>query len=250
MKEWYKESFGEDYLIVYKHRDFQGAKHEVLRMAGWLDLEPDAEVLDLCCGMGRHSLALADLGYRVTGMDLSKVLLREARSKDKEGRVHWVQGDMREVPLKGPFDAVVNLFTSFGYFNEDSENGKVIAEMSRLLKEGGRFLIDYLNAGYVAAHLVPSSERTENEMVIYENRSMEDGFVRKAIRLVEPGKEERRYQEQVRLYTLDDFRSMCSKSGLVIDRVYGNYDAGGYDPVQSPRLIMTGHKEGGTANGS
>lgn len=67
MTEWYEKSFGEDYLVVYKHRDFGGARKEVERMISWLGLPPGSKVLDLCCGMGRHSLALAEAGYEVTG---------------------------------------------------------------------------------------------------------------------------------------------------------------------------------------
>lgn len=89
MTEWYEKSFGEDYLVVYKHRDFGGARKEVERMISWLGLPPGSKVLDLCCGMGRHSLALAEAGYEVTGVDLSEVLLREARSQTGAEQVTW-----------------------------------------------------------------------------------------------------------------------------------------------------------------
>jgi ubiquinone/menaquinone biosynthesis C-methylase UbiE len=243
MKAWYEESFGNDYLIVYKHRDMAGAYQEVHRMIAWLQLPPGASVLDLCCGMGRHSLALADAGYRVTGVDLSPVLLAEARKRDTDNRVAWLQGDMRKVPAEGPFDAVVNLFTSFGYFEDDAENAKVIKEIKRVLRPGGRFLIDFLNPEYVAAHLVPYSERREDGMTIEERRSIEDGFVRKRITIREEGRQERRYMEQVKLYRLEQFESMFREAGLALEAVHGSYDEGRYDPVQSPRLIMIGRKE-------
>ncbi|GJM79193.1 hypothetical protein HMSSN139_16890 [Paenibacillus sp. HMSSN-139] len=158
MAEWYELSFGDDYLLVYKHRDAQGAKHEVQRMINWLKPAPGAKVLDLCCGMGRHSLALAEAGYRVTGVDLSEVLLREAKRLDTEGRVTWHQADMRRLPLlNGEFDAVVNLFTSFGYFREDVEQIKALQEAARVLKPGGRLLLDFLNPAYTAVHLSNSN---------------------------------------------------------------------------------------------
>lgn len=97
MSEWYETSFGEDYLIVYRHRDFGGARHEVETMIGWLDLPRGARVLDLCCGMGRHSLALSEAGYEVTGVDLSEALLREARSQVGAEAVTWLRSDMREL---------------------------------------------------------------------------------------------------------------------------------------------------------
>lgn len=244
MTAWYEESFGQDYLLVYKHRDMQGAQAEVKRMADWLKLPGGSTILDLCCGMGRHSVALADQGYRVTGMDLSKVLLAEARKLDDSGRIDWLEGDMRSIPAEGPFDAVVNLFTSFGYFEVEGENAKVLSEMARVLKPGGVFIIDFLNPTVVAARLVPYSERMDDGVRIEERRSVEDGFVRKRIVLSEPGRPDRHYLEQVRLYGLEDFRRLMHGTGLVIDRVYGNYDASSYDPVSSQRLIMAGHKEG------
>lgn len=243
MAAWYEESFGQDYLLVYKHRDIQGAQAEVKRMVEWLGLQEGATIFDLCCGMGRHSVALADEGYKVTGMDLSKVLLEEARKLDGSGRITWLEGDMRRIPVDGPYDAVVNLFTSFGYFEEETENAKVLAEIGRILKPGGRFIIDFLNPGYVAGHLVPHSVRRDEETTIDETRTIEDGFVRKRIVLSEPGRPERRYLEQVKLYGLEDFRRLSVGSGLLIEQTYGDCDGSPYDPDRSQRLIMTGRKE-------
>src|SRR5262245_36648523 len=106
MSAWFERSFGGDYLLVYKHRNHLGAREEVKRTVDWLALPRDAHIFALCCGMGRHSIALADFGFRVTGMDLSEVLLIEARKADPTGRVQWIKGDMRKVPDIGPFDAV------------------------------------------------------------------------------------------------------------------------------------------------
>jgi ubiquinone/menaquinone biosynthesis C-methylase UbiE len=129
--QWYEESFGNDYLTVYKHRDHNGALEEVKRISSWLRLPKGAEVLDLCCGMGRHSMALHDLGYKVTSLDLSDVLLAEARRTDVRSRIQWVKGDMRRLSIAQPFDAIFNLFTSFGYFDDDKENLAVLKEIHK-----------------------------------------------------------------------------------------------------------------------
>ncbi|RTE00553.1 class I SAM-dependent methyltransferase [Paenibacillus whitsoniae] len=244
MMAWYQESFGNDYLLVYKHRDMQGAYHEVKQMIDWLDLPQGAKVLDLCCGMGRHSLALADFGYQVTGVDLSEVLLREAMRMDSGGQVTWVRGDMRAVPLSEPQDAVVNLFTSFGYFDEDRENEKVMTEMHRLLRPGGRFILDFLNPVYVGRCLVPYSEREEDGVTIREARSIEDGFVRKRIALVSADELERQHMEQVKLYEKPQFERMFARAGLRVDHVYGDCEGRAYEPEVSQRMIFVGHKEG------
>lgn len=244
MNEWYKQSFGSDYLIVYKHRDLQGAYEEVKQMINWLDLPQQAAVLDLCCGMGRHAVALTEFGYDVTGVDLSDVLLDEARKLADAAKVRWMQGDMRDVPLEETFDAVVNLFSSFGYFETDEENGKVMSEIDRLLKSGGQFIIDFMNAEYVRTHLVPYSERVTDGVRIEERRSIENGSVIKHIVLKEEELADRHYVERVRLYGLSDFEAMLKQTNLHIDQVYGDYSQATYDERQSPRLIIVGHKAG------
>lgn len=246
MAEWYEESFGEDYLLVYKHRDIQGAKREVHKMIAWLGLDPGAKVLDLCCGMGRHSMALHEAGFEVTGVDLSPVLLREAKKNDPEGRVAWLRADMRELPLSGGFDAVVNLFSSFGYFERDEEHVRVLKEIARMLKPGGRFIIDYLNPRYIADHLVPASERTDEGQLISEKRAIESGYVKKWISITSMDEGDaspdnpRKYMERIKLYEREDFAAMLTEAGLTLDHVHGDYDEGEFDPDQSPRMIMVG----------
>jgi len=241
--EWYERSFGRDYLLVYRHRDFQGATQEVHGMMEWLRLPASASILDLCCGMGRHALALAEAGYRVTGVDLSDVLLEEATAHDTRGQVKFLRGDMRELPVEGPYDAVVNLFTSFGYFADNADNARVFQEIHRVLKPQGRFIVDFLNPSYVREHLVPHSERLDGGMRIEERRRIENGFVKKEIALTDAsGGEPRHYEERVRLYELADFRQMMEEAGLVIDQVHGGYDGAAYDEGQSKRMIMVGHR--------
>lgn len=241
MTEWYEKSFGEDYLTVYKHRDFRGARKEVERMISWLGLPPGAKVLDLCCGMGRHSLVLAEAGYKVTGLDLSEVLLHEARAQSGAEQVTWLRSDMRELPLEGDYDAVVNLFTSFGYFEEDMEQVKVLCEIHRMLKPGGKFVIDYLNPDYVIHNLVPHSTREDGELVIDESRRIEDGYVKKDI-IITPkqGTASRRYHESVKLYSLEQFSKMIERVGLQIEVVFGSYEEDNYDAQHSSRMIVSG----------
>jgi ubiquinone/menaquinone biosynthesis C-methylase UbiE len=243
MCAWYEQSFGEDYLLVYKHRDLKGAYQEVRQMIDWLHLDPGAKVLDLCCGMGRHSLALTDFGYKVTGVDLSEILLSEAKKLDQDRKVNWLRGDMRQVPLREQFDAVVNLFTSFGYFETDEENAKMFLEMDRLLKTRGKFIIDFLNPTYVVHHLVPYSERAEGDTIIEERRTADSEFVSKRIIIKGPSGEERHYTERVKLYRFGDFISMMRGTQLQIEHVYGDYDASSYDEQRSRRLILVGIKK-------
>jgi len=245
MTAWYEESFGEDYLRVYNYRDEQGAAHEVHEMISWLKLESGTKVLDLCCGMGRHSLSLAEKGYEVTGMDLSDVLLREAKQTDGSENVNWVQGDMRELPFADEeFGAVVNLFTSFGYFKEDAEHVRVLKEIRRVLRSGGRFIVDFMNPPHVKRHLKPYSEREEEGLKIEERRTIEDGFVKKHITIIPQngdGGKKREYDERVKLYTFERFANMLAEAGLELEEVRGSYDEKKYEP-DSPRMIFVGKR--------
>ncbi|MGN7454725.1 class I SAM-dependent methyltransferase [Paenibacillus pasadenensis] len=246
MSEWFVRSFGEDYKIAYRHRDWEQAEREVGRLAARLELRPGARIADIGCGMGRHSLALSRLGYEVSGLDLSQALLREARSQPGSEAVSWFEGDMRRMPFEdGQFDAAVNLFTSFGYFEEDREHLQVLREMRRILRPGGRFVIDFLNAEQVKSTLVPESRRVDEETgtVIVERRCIEHGRVVKKIELTDAaGGEPRRYTESVRLLGEPWFRSALAEAGLVLEATGGGYDGEPYEPERSKRLVLFGRR--------
>lgn len=247
LHKWYEESFGKDYLLIYRHRDRRQAEKEVFRMMEWLKLPTQGKILDLCCGMGRHAMSLARAGYRVTGVDLSSELLQEARASDPNELVNWVECDMRALPenkmFKERFDAVVNLFTSFGYFEEDSEQLTVLRQIHKALKPGGRFIIDYMNAEYTTDHLVPFSERVEEGNLISETRRILSGFVMKEIVVQGTNHLTRRYSERVKLYGPEKLEDMLKKVGLTLDIIYGSYDGQHYDKRHSPRMIMVGHRK-------
>lgn len=245
MKPWYEQSFGTDYMLVYKHRDCHNANNEMRRMVDWLRLPEGAKVLDIGCGMGRHSLALASFGYFVTGIDLSSILLKEAILHDADQTVKWVEGDMRELPFEaGSFDATFNLFTSFGYFMLEEDNVHVLRNIRRVLRKDGSFLIDFLNPIYVEKHLVPCSERRDEDcgLLIQEVRSIQDGWVQKEITVSDPDNHDefRQYLERVRLFRLAWFERHLAECDLVLEQLYGNYDGSAYDAAASPRMIMAG----------
>ncbi|MBW7457330.1 class I SAM-dependent methyltransferase [Paenibacillus sepulcri] len=246
MTAWYEKSFGSDYMIVYRHRNWEQAVREVERMSSWLSLPGAAKILDIGCGTGRHSLALASLGYCVTGVDLSEVLLEQAREHDKEGQIEaLIHGDMRRLPIPdGSFRATVNLFTSFGYFEDEADNHRVLKEIRRVLTENGQFLIDFLNPDYVRNHLVPHSRRVDGPtgLLIDEVRKIKNNCVRKQI-TIQPesdSKAARIYEERVCLLSLEWFEHALAEAGLAIGRVYGDYEGNTYDQMESPRMIMTG----------
>jgi SAM-dependent methyltransferase len=240
--EWYREWFGEEYLALYPHRDEEEAMAAVeltLAACG----RPGGRVLDLACGAGRHMLEFERRGIEVVGLDLSQPLLRQAQAR--RPHLALVRGDMRALPFRdGEFDAVVNFFTSFGYFAEPEDDAKVLDEVRRVLRRGGCFLLDFLNADRVRRNLVPRDERRLGDRrVVQERRLEEDGrVVVKEIRIFGPdgGAPTSSYCERVRLYTPAELAAMLEGAGLRPERSYGDY-SGEPACADCPRHIVVGH---------
>ena len=234
MSEWYQSWFGEAYLELYPHRDEAEARRAVALLVREGAVKPGARILDLACGAGRHAVELAEQGARVTGLDLSAVLLKAARSR-------WagplVRADMRYLPLRsGSFDSVLNLFTSFGYFSSDEESAGVLRDVARVLAPGGWFALDFLNAPAVRARLVArDSKQVQGKRVVQERRLSNAGrTVVKVIHLEHEGKS---FEERVRLFERDELERMLSDAGLRIEAALGDYD-GGPHTAESPRLLL------------
>lgn len=232
--DWFEQWFGEDYLHIYQHRDEQEAEHAIELIASNLAGHEINSVLDLGCGAGRHTKALFERWWTV-GLDLSMALLKVARRESPDAP--HVRADMRELPFADEsFDLVVNLFTSFGYFEEDNEHARVLACVCAATRRGGTFVIDFLNAGQVRRELVPYDERVENGITIEQRRaiSSDDRFVEKRIRLRERGKE---YIERVRLLSAADLERMLTAAGFDVSKRFGDYSGVGWSE-NSPRTIL------------
>jgi SAM-dependent methyltransferase len=232
--DWFEAWFGEDYLRIYQHRDETEAEHVVDLIARFLEGHDVRSVLDLGCGAGRHSRALCERWLTV-GLDLSAALLKIARREMPDAP--YVRADMRELPFAPEsFDLVVNLFTSFGYFEDDLENERVLVRVCDALRRGGTLVIDFLNASQVRSDLVPYDERVEHGITIEQTRSIspDDRFVEKTIRLRERGKE---YIERVRLLTPRDLERMLDVAGFAVVARIGDY-AGAPWSETSPRAIL------------
>ena len=236
-RAWYREAFGRHYLEVYSHRDDDSARREVAFAADALGLTPGDHVLDLACGAGRHSRALAALGCRVTGMDLSPELLVSAGAA--AGGPDYVRGDMRSLPFSRVFEVICQFFTSFGYFEDPSEDESVLAEVQRVLRPGGRYLFDYLNTERVVADLVPESTDRMGRFTLHQRRRITpDGSrVEKDVVIREGGTILSEYTESVRLYTSQDVQAMMGRSGLTPLRLYGDLAGAPFRP-DSPRLVV------------
>lgn len=232
--DWFEQWFGEDYLRIYQHRDESEAERAIDLIATHLPGGEIRAVLDLACGAGRHSKPLCERWWTV-GLDLSSSLLRVARRDTPDAP--YVRADMRELPFADQsFDLVVNLFTSFGYFEDDREQARVLACVRDGLKPGGTFVIDFLNASQVRRDLVPYDERVENGVTIEQSRTIspDDRFVEKTIRLREKGRE---YVERVRLLSAGDLERMLEAAGFDVVHCFGDYTGTRWSE-NSPRTIL------------
>lgn len=238
MTEWFERWFGEEYLDLYRHRDDDEAERLVALLWQRGVGRAGDRILDLACGAGRHAAPLGRRGAQVVGLDLSMPLLVTARHR---GAGPLLRGDMRALGLRsGSFDAVLNLFTSFGYFDSDREHERVLREVSRVLRPGGVFILDFLNATAVRGSLVPRDELAMGTtVVVQERRLSEDGrFVTKTIHL---GGEGRSFMERVRLYERSDLEAMLEAVGLAAEEALGDYGGAAHHPT-SPRLILVAHR--------
>jgi len=245
LRPWFKTWFDTNwYHKLYSYRNEREAGSFLQKLIAELVLDPNSRIVDVGCGTGRHSKFLAGYGFKVTGFDLSPSSIREAK-KMESLNLRFLVHDMRMHFGSEIFDTVLNLFTSFGYFNIEEENEMVIANMATALKPGGKLVIDYLNIKFSDQNLIPSEQKEIDGIMYYITRWTDEKFFYKRIRVGDnqiPIPME--YTEQVRRFTLDDFERMFKAIDLELDTVYGDYQLNNYDKSNSPRLIMIARKVG------
>jgi SAM-dependent methyltransferase len=242
-KEWFENWFDSPfYHLLYKARDESEAQKSLDSLALALDLAPNARVLDLACGKGRHSKYLAGKGYFVTGLDLSESSIEYARYFENE-RLEFFQHDMRKPFRSNYYDAVLNMFTSFGYFETDKEHLLALKNMQLNLKKDGKVLLDFFNSNWVRAHLVEWEEKQVDDIEFRIERKVEGGKVYKTISFDEGF--QYRYTEMVRLFELADFQALFNACQLKITHTFGDYNLEEYDPQHSRRLILVATKING-----
>jgi SAM-dependent methyltransferase len=238
---WFESWFNSHYYhILYQHRNERDAEVFLDHLLEYLKPVPGSSMLDLGCGKGRHSVYLNNKGYTVTGIDLSEESIQYCRNFENNTLSFFVH-DMRRLFRVNDFDYVFNLFTSFGYFEKDSENMAAIKNACNSLKKGGRLVIDFLNSTYVRNHLVNYEEIELNNIRFRISRVFENGFFLKDIRFSDQG-QDFHYTEKVAGLTLADFERYLLTCGMKIENLSGNYDLQPFNEASSPRLIITATK--------
>ena len=237
---WFENWFNEDYLTLYRHRDMEDANRQISLILSTLQPTSTARILDLGCGEGRHLEIFYQHGFQATGIDLSPVLIEKGKSRFPH--LNLAVGDMRKI--EGKFGIILSLFTSFGYFDEDSQNMAVLRSVSQALNPGGMFWLDYLNPEYVKANLKPETVRQlEPGLSVTERRQIEGDMVIKDI-VFDSRTGEKHYEERVKLYEKADLESMLRDADMKPAGSFGDYDGKRWAP-ETPRTILFAEKHHG-----
>lgn len=237
---WYTTFFGHDYARFDEHpetaREVRFLDEALQRCRG-----STAYVLDLACGTGRHAIPLARKGYRVIGVDLSAVMLSRARKR--KSSVRWVRADMARVPLASrSCGAVISMFSSIGYLDDESDNYRVLGEISRVLRPHGIVVIETANRDFFIKHAPRQSWFTKDHLAVLEERRIDLVASRSEVDvLVIEGSERRAYHHSIRLYTATELAMLLASLDVDTIEVMGDF-TGAHLTADAPHLILIGER--------
>jgi len=237
-KSWFDSSF---YHQLYAHRSETEAQRFIDNLIPLLEPSARSKMLDLGCGVGRHSKYLASKGFSVTGLDLAGSSIRQAQRSSGDN-LQFYQHDMRVAFGKNYFDYVFNFFTSFGYFDSVDEDQKVVHNISQSLKTGGVLVMDYMNAAYAANNIIPTEVKNIDGIEYHIMRWMDEKHFFKKITIDLGSAQPFEFTEKVARLQVPDFQKMFRASKMELQVIYGDYELNAFDIDQSPRLILIAKK--------
>jgi SAM-dependent methyltransferase len=242
--KWFEDWFNSPYYHqLYAHRDTNEAASFIEKLVAHLKPVPNANLLDVACGKGRHSKQLASYGFDVTGFDLSTESIAEAKKMECE-HLHFFVNDIREPLKENYFDIAFNFFTSFGYFESLAENELAIAAIVTSIKNEGVLVMDYLNIKHAESTTVADQNITIDNTTYQISKWNDDLYFYKKILIHDSSLTEPLcFYEKVRKFTLDEFTLMFEKNGLQILETFGDYHFANYQANTSPRLILIAKKQ-------
>ncbi len=235
--EWFRSWFDSPYYhVLYGHRDDAEARLFLDHLESYLQLSPTASILDLACGKGRHSVYLNSKGYDVHGIDLSPESIQFAKRFENKG-LHFDVQDMRSFLLEKKFECILNLFTSFGYFQIPEENVAVLERIKLHLKPGGIFVLDYFNTQAICSKMCPVYNYTLSGIHFDVKKSIQNGLIVKEI-IVRDGDKVEQYEERVQLLGFEAMQQMLTHVGLKFLTAFGDYELNLFQPESSDRMII------------
>lgn len=240
-KEWFEEWFDSPYYhILYKDRDNKEAQQFITNLITYLKPSKIDFFLDVACGKGRHSIFIDQLGYQVDAFDLSENSIAIAKNQANKNIKFYVN-DIR-TPLKlNHYNFVLNLFTSFGYFEEESDNQLAINAMAKSLKQGGILVLDFMNCNKVVKKLEKQEIKRVDNICFNISKSFNNGFILKNIDFVVKGNVYS-FQEKVKALNLNQFKHYFNTANLKIEGIFGDYCLNDFDEDNSERLIIVAKK--------
>ncbi len=240
--EWFRTWFDSPfYALLYRNRSEQEAADFIDRLLEKLDLPERSSILDLACGRGRHSIHLYDKGYRVVGIDLSNNSIAYAKQFEKEG-LKFLRDDMRTFDLHKQFNAVFNLFTSFGYFENIADNHQVLGNVHKHLQPGGLFVMDYFNSIKVEQMMLPFEEKEIDGVTFVIRKKIDKGQIIKSISIDQENRK-MEFEERVQLITPTSLEQMLKSHSFEILHTFGDYYLNEYKSDVSDRFILVGRAQ-------
>lgn len=239
--KWFQEWFDTTYYhTLYKHRDDKEAQLFIDNLLNLLKIPKNNICLDLACGKGRHAKYLSENGLNVIGLDLSENSIKEAKKFESEN-LKFDTHDMREVYKENYFDCVFNLFTSFGYFDSNKDNIKVLTSIHQMLKKNGTLVIDFMNAEKVINNLVKQEVKTIDDIDFNISRKFDGEHIFKNIRFNDKN-EQFDFTERVQALRKNDFEEMLTATGFKINYTFGDFLLNEFNIEKSSRLIIIASK--------
>lgn len=241
--DWFENWFGSPfYKILYQNRDECEARDFTDELIEHIKPAAGSTMLDIACGEGRFAIHLAEMGYDVTGIDISPLSIEHAKAHETENLHFYVQ-DMRFPFYINYFDLAFNFFTSFGYFKYDRENRMAARAFASALKTGGTLVIDYFNYKNVLKGMVTEAEVERGDIRFHIKKRFDNKHIIKDIRFTDSDGVAHHYTERVATFSQENFRAMFGEAGLTMVETFGDYNLCPYDPVESTRMIMIFKKD-------
>ncbi len=235
--EWFKDWFNSPYYhLLYNNRDENEASLFIDNLCNYLNLGKQSKIWDLACGKGRYSIALNKKNFTVVGTDLSKKSIIEA-TKHTNSTLDFFEHDMRSPFRSNYFDAVVNLFTSIGYFKNFNDNFLVFKNVAQSLKPNGFFVIDFFNANKVCRSIKPNYVEKREDIEFEITKKIINNEIHKRIEFTANDKHYF-FEETVSLLVKSDFENFANACNLKLMTTFGNYNLDEFNSETSDRLIL------------
>lgn len=235
--DWFNSPF---YHKLYKNRNESEAQHFIDNLIAFLKPNSENKILDLACGKGRHAIYLNTKGFDVEACDLAPESIEFAKKHENE-KLYFFIHDMRDNLTENKYDLVLNLFTSFGYFERLDENLKTLKSVNQSLKKSGKIVIDFFNTDFILQNLIPYEQKKIDGTIFNITKSVKNNIIFKEISFESENKNYE-FIEQVQALKKSDFEYLLSKSGFKIETIFGNYNLDKYYEKTSERLIIVATK--------